>query len=99
MTFPGKRGDCDNMFNVSDSCTGCGICAKVCPAKNITLSDGRPVFRHRCEHCIACVHCCPAAAIDYGKSKGRARYVHPEVGVNGLIEFWNRDKPVLNRNW
>ncbi len=24
MTFPGKRGDCDSKFTVSDSCTGCG---------------------------------------------------------------------------
>jgi len=89
--FPGNRADCDKKFTVSCSCTGCGICAKVCPVKNITVSAGQPEFGHRCEHCISCLHCCPAKAIDYGMSQRRTRYVHPEIGVNGLIEFWNTE--------
>ncbi len=88
--FPGRRANCDEKFTVSDACTGCGTCAKVCPVENIAIRDGRPTFDHRCEHCISCMHCCPTMAIDYGKSQGRARYVHPDVGVNGLVEFWGR---------
>ena len=88
--FPGNRADCDRKFNVSGSCTGCGICVKVCPVNNISVTNGQPVFGHRCEHCISCVHCCPAKAINYGKSQDRTRYVHPEIGVNGLIEFNSR---------
>ncbi len=86
-----NRGDCDKKFTVSDACTGCGTCAKVCSAKNITVTAGRPVFSHRCEHCISCLHCCPVAAINYGKTVGRERYVHPEIGVKGLIEFWGKN--------
>jgi ferredoxin len=90
--FPGNHADCDRKFAVSDSCNGCGICAKVCPANNISTPAGQPVYGHRCEHCISCVHCCPAKAINYGKSQDRARYIHPEIGVSGLIEFWNASK-------
>ena len=85
--FPGKKPDCDMKFIVSDGCTGCKICEKICPAGNITIADGMPVFAHRCEHCIACIHCCPAGVINYGKSQGKERYIHPEIGLNGLIEF------------
>lgn len=37
------RGAAD-AFSVSDACTGCGTCAKVCPAGNIEIIDGRPVW-------------------------------------------------------
>ena len=78
---------CDRKFKVA-GCTACGICAKVCPVGNITSTVGGPAFAHSCEHCLACMHACPAAAIDYGKSAGRERYVHPEVKLAGLLEFW-----------
>ncbi|MDL2288197.1 4Fe-4S binding protein [Oscillospiraceae bacterium OttesenSCG-928-F05] len=29
-----------------DSCISCGICTGVCPAKNITLEEGKPTFHH-----------------------------------------------------
>ena len=75
----------DEKYIVNDSCTGCGICASVCPAKNIELKEGKPEFQHRCEHCIACIHWCPQKAIDYGKStQKRNRYHHPKVKAEQL---------------
>lgn len=59
-----KRKERDRRFRVTDQCTGCGICAKVCPVGNITLEDGRPIFHHRCEQCFACYHHCPEHAIE-----------------------------------
>lgn len=58
-----KRGIKDRRFMVTEDCTGCGICAKVCPAKNITIEAGRPVFHNQCEQCFACFHHCPEHAI------------------------------------
>jgi len=75
----------DKDYNVSDSCDGCGICASVCPAMNIELTDGKPSFRHNCEHCLACIHWCPQKAINYGnKTQNKNRYHHPKVKAEQL---------------
>lgn len=78
----------DRRFTVHDSCTGCGICAKLCPAGNISMQDGRPVFSHQCEHCIACVQWCPRQAIDWdGRTQNRTRYHNPGVSLEEMIAF------------
>jgi ferredoxin len=75
----------DTVFSVSDACTSCGTCKDICPAGNIDLVDGRPVWKHRCELCCGCIHLCPAKAIQAGKkTSGRARYHNPEVSVAEL---------------
>ncbi|WP_273163992.1 EFR1 family ferrodoxin [Bacteroides fluxus] len=63
-------------FHVDEGCISCGICAKSCPVGNISMTDGRPVWRKQCIHCMACVHACPREVIQYGKTtrnKGRYR--------------------------
>jgi MinD superfamily P-loop ATPase len=60
-------------------CTGCGFCARSCPAGAIAMTDGRPQFSARCEHCSGCVNRCPQKALSFGRARpGGARYVHPE---------------------
>jgi ferredoxin len=74
----------DRSFSVSDTCTSCGTCAKVCPVGNIVIEKGRPSWQHRCELCCACLHFCPVEAIQlnvFFGSKARGRYHHPEVTV------------------
>lgn len=62
-------------FYTTDSCNGCGLCAKNCPAATITLVDGRPVWATRCYQCLRCINECPQRAIQYGKGTGnRGRY-------------------------
>ncbi|PKL11857.1 MAG: hypothetical protein CVV52_12320 [Spirochaetae bacterium HGW-Spirochaetae-8] len=54
----------DSRFRVSQSCTGCGLCARVCPAANIVITlEGKPDYSHACEQCFGCYHCCPVHAI------------------------------------
>ena len=68
-----------DAFTVSDTCIGCGQCAKRCPLNNVTLRDGKPVWGRNCTHCMACICYCPVSAIEYGKkSVGQPRY-HFEV--------------------
>lgn len=85
------KQDSDQYFDVSTSCTGCTTCQKVCPAGNITMEASRPVFRHNCEHCLACVHHCPTQAIDWkGKTQGKARYRNAHVTLDEMIAFNSR---------
>jgi len=85
MSFD-KVAHCDENFWVDDKCTSCGICEKVCPALNIEMVEGRPVWRHRCEQCLACIQWCPSEAIQYGKkTPGYTRYHHPEVTLGDII--------------
>ena len=65
----------DTPFIATDACVGCGRCAQLCPRRNITLADGRPVWHGDCTHCMACICLCPHGAIEYGKkSLGKPRY-------------------------
>ena len=69
----------DSKFTVSDACTSCGLCAKVCPMNNIRLAEGKPQWQGNCTHCMACITRCPAEAIEYGrKSRGQRRYRCPK---------------------
>ena len=62
-------------FYASEKCIGCGRCEKLCPLNNIKLKDKKPVWGGNCTHCMACICCCPAEAIEYGKkSAGKPRY-------------------------
>ena len=69
----------DKKFYVKDSCTGCGLCEKLCPMNNVKLMNGKPVWNGGCTHCMACICSCPQAAIEYGKiSAGKPRYLCPK---------------------
>ncbi|NYT06488.1 MAG: hypothetical protein GKC04_09035, partial [Methanomicrobiales archaeon] len=74
----------DRNFTASGACTGCGTCAQVCPAGNVTLEGGRPLWHHRCELCCTCLHFCPTEAIQLHiglGTEGRGRYRHPDLTV------------------
>jgi len=76
----------DRGFRVDEKCNACGICGTICPCGNIDLVEGRPVWRHRCEQCLACIQWCPAEAIQYGKKTvGYERYRHPEVTLREML--------------
>jgi ferredoxin len=81
----------DRKFSVNDKCTSCGICAAICPAKNIDLVEGKPVWKHHCELCCGCIHTCPAGAIQAGsRTATRLRYRHPSVTIAELKENQKR---------
>ncbi|EDK34338.1 EFR1 family ferrodoxin [Clostridium kluyveri] len=76
----------DEKFKVSEKCSGCGLCARVCPVNNIKMEERNPIWQHHCERCLACIQWCPYEAIEYGKSTiGRTRYHNPNVKVEDII--------------
>ncbi|WP_315122105.1 EFR1 family ferrodoxin [uncultured Clostridium sp.] len=66
-------------FYVTDKCTGCGLCEKVCTARNISVNK-KPTWGPNCTQCLACIHQCPTRAIEYGKGTiKKGRYKNPNM--------------------
>lgn len=76
----------DEMFTVSDKCTSCGLCERICLVKNIRLENGQPEWLHHCEHCVACISWCPVRAIEYGdRTQSRRRYRNLRIQPDELM--------------
>ena len=73
-------------LSVSDACSSCGMCEKICQTGSIRIENGIPVFTWKtCAQCMACVQWCPKEAINCGKeTKERARYHHPDIKADEL---------------
>lgn len=65
-------------LSVNGSCSGCGLCEKLCPVEAIRIEGGKPVWvKEKCAMCLACLHHCPEFAIQRGeKTAIHGQYVH-----------------------
>lgn len=71
-------------FHAKDTCTGCGICEKVCNSNNIKVNV-TPQWGNNCTQCLACIHYCPTKAVQYGKgTESKGRYTNPLIGYNDI---------------
>ncbi|OHE75291.1 MAG: hypothetical protein A2413_06245 [Treponema sp. RIFOXYC1_FULL_61_9] len=57
------RGPLTRTFIAASSCTGCGLCARGCPAGAIRMRRGRPRWTLKCVDCNRCINTCPVNAI------------------------------------
>jgi len=74
-----------NFFRVSDKCSACAVCEKICSVNAIVMKDGKPRFSSKCEHCQGCVNICPQRAIQFARVRfGTSGYCHPKISVNEL---------------
>ena len=65
-------------FYIDSHCNSCGLCARICPAANITMVEGKPEFLERCISCTRCYNYCPQKAIRHdGAPNQDARYRAP----------------------
>ena len=68
----------DRLY-AGNGCTACGLCERICPVRNIELSNGHPQFASRCILCLRCLHACPQAAIQIGRlTVGKFRWRGPK---------------------
>lgn len=83
-----KRMTFMKKFKITESCTGCGICEKVCPTKNIKIVDKKAIHGNHCAACYACLHWCPkhATILKVPGLSNRKQYTHPEVSLKDLLE-------------
>lgn len=76
----------DKQFKVTDDCNGCRVCARICPVGNIRIESDRPVWQHRCQQCMACLHWCAQRAIYVNDaSLAKPRYHHPACCAEDLM--------------
>jgi ferredoxin len=73
-------------FKVTEFCTKCGTCARVCPANNIEINTG-VIFGNHCENCFPCANLCPAHAIYSNNAMlKRRQYRNPLISADEIIE-------------
>lgn len=72
---------------MSERCSGCGICTKVCPIGNIVLEKGKAKrLSQICDFCLACVHNCPFHAIELRIDKNPdVRYRHQDITLKDIV--------------
>ena len=81
---PILRRETAQEYIVTDRCIRCGVCAKVCPANNITVTD-KVSFADRCEVCYACLHNCPKQAIHLKTEASPVRFRNEHVSLDDII--------------
>ncbi len=73
-------------LHATDKCNRCGICGRICPTNNITVTNNAVVWGKNCTQCYACIHWCPQEAIEIGgRTAGKLRYHHPAVNLKDMI--------------
>lgn len=78
--------DTAKVYIVNDACVRCGICAKVCPANNITITDEGVQFIDRCEFCYACLHNCPQNSIQMKQERSSVLFRNNRVSLKEIID-------------
>jgi Pyruvate/2-oxoacid:ferredoxin oxidoreductase delta subunit len=74
-------------LHATAACNRCGACSRICPTRNISVTEEGVSWGDDCTWCYACIHWCPQEAVEIGgRTAGRPRYHHPEVSVRDMLD-------------
>jgi ferredoxin/flavodoxin len=74
-------------LHATAACNHCGICGRICPTRNITVTEYGVSWGRDCTQCYACIHWCPTAAIEIGnRTKGKERYHHMDITLRDMLD-------------
>lgn len=76
-------------FSIEDSCTKCGVCVKVCPVSNISMTEKGPEFSNKCIACLGCTNNCPVNCIRVTKERSKARFRNENITLKEIIDSNN----------
>jgi len=76
-----------HRFHATAQCNQCGTCMRICPTRNIIVTNSTVTWGSSCTQCYACIHWCPKEAIEIGsRTRGKRRYHHPDITIKDLLE-------------
>jgi Fe-S-cluster-containing hydrogenase component 2 len=74
-------------LHATAACNRCRTCERICPARNIAVTEGSVHFGSSCTQCYACIHWCPQEAVEIGgRTAGKRRYHHPDVTIRDMLD-------------
>ncbi|TXT67116.1 MAG: hypothetical protein BAJALOKI1v1_180021 [Promethearchaeota archaeon] len=76
----------DRSLTSNEKCTGCRVCVKICPVKNIEIMEKKPVWQNGCENCLACYNFCPNKAIETGIVAKGYYYRHLDIKMKDIMQ-------------